>query len=124
MIRTTRTLLYHYHLAPLPKIHYYLIPTVPLKGHTFYKEGMFTTYVITNDIDEIYIGHTDDLFLRLKRHNGELPTKNTSYTHKHKNGEWKIVLTEEFETRTEAMKREKELKSQRGRMYIQNILRK
>ncbi|MBI2436820.1 MAG: GIY-YIG nuclease family protein [Candidatus Magasanikbacteria bacterium] len=83
---------------------------------------MFTTYVIKNDIDEIYIGQTDDLFLRLKRHNGELPTKNTSYTHKHKNGEWNIVLTEEFETRRDAMKREKQLKSSRGRVYIREII--
>jgi putative endonuclease len=31
---------------------------------------------------------------------------------------WKLVFTEEFETKGEAMEREKELKSSRGRAYV------
>jgi len=82
---------------------------------------MYTTYVIKNDNEEIYIGQTDNLEKRLKRHNGELSTKKDSYTSIRKKGEWKLVYQELFETRFEARKREKELKSYRGREFIRKI---
>jgi putative endonuclease len=81
---------------------------------------MFFTYVIKNEQSEkIYIGQTDDIEKRLQRHNGMLKSKNTSYTHKNK-GNWVVVYTEKFENRSEAMKREKELKSYRGREFIRS----
>jgi len=83
---------------------------------------LFTVYVIRNEINDIYIGYTDDLVKRLKRHNGELPTAKKSFTHKRKNGEWKIIHTEEFETRQQAVKREKQLKSYRGREFVRNTV--
>jgi putative endonuclease len=33
---------------------------------------------------------------------------------------WKIVYSKEYSTRSEAMRREKELKTHRGRDYIRN----
>jgi putative endonuclease len=79
---------------------------------------MFFTYAIYNKIkDKIYIGHTKDLEQRIERHNQLLPNKLTSYTSKNR-GLWKLVYQEEFETRGEAMKREKELKTSRGRYFI------
>ncbi len=82
---------------------------------------MFYAYVIRNDKNKIYIGHTSDLERRLLRHNGVLSNKTTSFTYKNK-GPWKIAYNEMFETRTEAIKREKELKSSRGRDFIRNLL--
>jgi len=82
----------------------------------------YTTYVIYNQYSaKIYIGQTADLSKRLARHNGLLPTKGTSYTHKN-SGFWGVVYTEKFKTREEAVKREKELKSYQGRVFIKNLI--
>lgn len=82
---------------------------------------MYTTYVICNQTGKIYIGQTENLVLRLKRHNQELPSKSSSYTHKNK-GPWKVIHTENFLTRADAVTREKELKNFQGRQYIKNLL--
>ncbi|EKE15706.1 MAG: Excinuclease ABC, C subunit [uncultured bacterium] len=81
---------------------------------------MFFIYVIKNEQSgKIYIGQTNDIEKRLQRHNGILKSKNTSYTYKNK-GEWKVVYTEEFKSRSEAIKREKELKSYQGREFLRS----
>ena len=67
---------------------------------------------------KIYIGFTSDLEARIKSHN-ELATK--GWTIKFR--PWNLVHVETFETKSEAMKREKELKSSRGRQFLrQHIL--
>lgn len=38
-------------------------------------------------------------------------------------GEWALVYSEEVETRSEALKRERQLKSARGRVFIRSQLR-
>ena len=82
---------------------------------------MFFAYAIKNENDKIYIGQTCDLENRIKRHNGILKNKSKSFTSKNK-GTWKVVYKEEFNTRKEAMKREKQLKSYQGRKFIRNII--
>jgi len=84
---------------------------------------MFTVYVLKNQLSgKIYIGQTKNLEQRLKYHNKELPTKKTGYTSKNK-GKWKVIYQEKYSTRKEVMKREKKLKSYRGREYIKkNVL--
>lgn len=78
-------------------------------------------YVIKNKkTDKIYIGQSSDLERRLKRHNGYLKNKSTSYTSKNM-GEWQLVYKEEYNTREQAMKREKQLKSYQGRQYIKRV---
>jgi putative endonuclease len=75
---------------------------------------MFKVYVLYSEIHKkIYIGFTSNLEQRLKSHN-ELATK--GYTLKFR--PWNLVLQEEFETKREAMKREKQLKSSKGREFI------
>ncbi len=84
---------------------------------------MFDVYVIKSlSTGKIYIGQTKDLDARLKRHNGELKSKAGSYT-KLNRGPWVKVYKEEFTTRPEAIKRERELKSYRGREFIRSVIK-
>lgn len=83
---------------------------------------MFNVYVLRSEsTGRIYIGHTKDYEKRTKRHNQELPLNKKSYTYKNK-GPWLLVYKEEFKTRVEAKKREKQLKSYRGREYIKKVI--
>ena len=86
---------------------------------------MFITYVIKNSENKkIYIGYTSNLSERIARHNNILKNKAKSYTSKNAGkGTWNVVYSEEFLTRTEAIKREKELKSSRGRSFIREKIR-
>jgi len=52
---------------------------------------MFTTYVIFNENNKIYIGQTSDLEKRMKRHNGMLKSKKKSFTSKNK-GIWSGIF--------------------------------
>lgn len=86
--------------------------------------NMFNVYAIKNEISgKIYIGQTFDLENRLKRHNGILKNKLKSFTSKNK-GVWKLIYREECNTREEALIREKQLKSYRGREFIKSTLNK
>jgi putative endonuclease len=86
--------------------------------------SMYWTYVLYNQLrNKIYIGQSQNLNIRLKRHNGELPNKISSYTHIN-NGKWEILYKEIYNTRLEAVTREKQLKTQKGREFIWNIVRK
>jgi putative endonuclease len=77
---------------------------------------MFTVYVLySRTHNKIYIGYTSNLNSRLKSHN-ELATK--GWTKKYR--PWELLHTETFETKPLAMKREKILKTGRGREFIWN----
>ena len=76
---------------------------------------MFHVYAVYNrTAGKLYIGQTIDISLRLTQHNtGTFK----GYTSRFQ-GEWELIYTEEVPTRTEALLREKQLKSYRGREYI------
>jgi len=79
---------------------------------------MFTVYVLYSiKFDQIYIGFTSDLHNRFLSHN-ELATKG----HTIKYRPWVIAYTEEYQTKTEAMKRENQLKTGTGRKFIWNLI--
>ena len=79
---------------------------------------MFFTYVLySQQYNKIYIGQTCDLEKRLSEHNLGL----SSYTRKFI--PWNIIYTEQFESRQEALIREKQLKSQKGREFIWNLIK-
>ncbi|MDB4903741.1 MAG: nuclease superfamily protein [Mucilaginibacter sp.] len=79
---------------------------------------MYTVYVLYSpSFKKIYIGYTSDLINRFLSHN-ELATK--GYTLRYR--PWIIAHTEESQTKSEAIKREKQLKSGQGRAYIWNII--
>ncbi len=77
---------------------------------------MYLVYVMySENFDKIYIGMTSNLEQRLLSHN-ELSKK--GWTIKFR--PWKIVYKESFKSKQEALKREKELESFRGREFIRN----
>ena len=70
---------------------------------------------------KIYIGQTENLDKRLRQHN-DPECKLTLYTKRNK-GPWTLLHSEEYPTRRDAMRREKQLKSGQGREWIhQNLL--
>jgi putative endonuclease len=76
---------------------------------------MFSVYAIYNEIaDKIYIGQTRDVSGRVELHNCRVFK---GYTSRFR-GEWKVIYTESFSTRAEALLREKQLKSYKGREFI------
>jgi len=80
----------------------------------------FQVYVLFSQThNKIYIGFTSDLPARLASHN-HLSKK--GWTVKYR--PWTLIHTEDFETKADAMKREKELKSARGREFIRKNLLK
>ncbi len=79
---------------------------------------MFTVYVLySQSHNKIYIGYTSNLEDRVKSHN-ELATKGWTVRFR----PWEIVHTEIFEIKADAMRREKELKSAKGREWIWQLL--
>ncbi len=79
---------------------------------------MYTVYAIYNlVIDKIYIGQTSQLKRRLREHGK--PSKH--FTGKIQ-GEWVLIYQESVATRSEALKREKQLKSYRGRKFVKQFI--
>ncbi|HRW98266.1 MAG: GIY-YIG nuclease family protein [Lewinellaceae bacterium] len=78
---------------------------------------MFYVYIIQSQLDgSFYIGQSADLEKRLTQHNhGE--TRTTS-----KKRPWKLVYSESFDSRSEAIKREHFLKKQRNRQFYQRLI--
>ena len=75
---------------------------------------MFTVYALYSPTyEKIYIGFTSNMEQRLLSHN-KLGKK--GWTIKFR--PWELVFTEEFEDKKEAMKREKQLKTAKGRDYV------
>ena len=77
--------------------------------------NMYTVYVLKSlATGQFYTGQTENLSRRLKEHNEGL----SEYTKGR--GPWELVYYEEYETRSEAMSREKFLKSGKGREWLQD----
>jgi putative endonuclease len=83
---------------------------------------MYTVYAIYNrSAERIYIGQTEDIRRRLNQHNNLLDNP-SEYTARFK-GLWELVYLEEYVSRQEALKREKQLKSYQGRQFIKRFIR-
>ena len=78
---------------------------------------MFVTYILQSQKSGMfYIGHTQDIEIRLTYHNtGRVKaTKNK--------GPWILVYFEEYETKLEANRRELEIKSKKSRVFIETLI--
>jgi putative endonuclease len=78
----------------------------------------YYVYIIQSLADgAYYIGYTHDLTLRLEHHRD-------GWTQSTKNkGPWELVYIEEFSTKSEAIKRERQIKSMKSRKYIESLIR-
>ena len=80
---------------------------------------MFYVYALYNsDNGKIYIGQTGDLDKRLVGHNKKQGNHFTSKL----DGEWTLIYKEALNSRKEAIIRERELKSFRGREFIKKYI--
>ncbi len=79
----------------------------------------FFTYILYSDSkDRYYIGSTEDVDLRLIRHNaGATPSTKPGRP-------WRIVYTEEHSSKTNALVRENYIKSMKSRKYIETLIGK
>ncbi len=80
----------------------------------------FVTYVLYSELhNKIYIGYTSDLIARFISHN---KLSNKGFTKKFR--PWIVIHVEFFSDKSSAMKREKQLKSSRGRVFIKDQILK
>jgi len=80
---------------------------------------MFTVYILySKSYDKIYIGFTSNLQQRLLSHN-ELGKK--GWTIKFR--PWQLIHTEVFQLKSDAMRREKQLKTATGRNFIWSLIK-
>jgi len=77
---------------------------------------MFYVYVVFNKkVNKFYIGQTENLAERVRFHNNKF--FKGSYTSRF-DGAWELVYSEVYSNRVDAVKREKQLKSFRGRQFV------
>jgi len=80
-------------------------------------QKMYYAYILKSNADEsYYTGHCQDIHERLKRHN-DGHSKSTKARRP-----WQLVYYEEYKTRSEAVKREQEIKKQKSRLYIEQLI--
>ncbi len=94
-------------------------PTAGAQSFSNESEIMYFVYVIQSlSYKTRYIGNTDDVLKRITEHNNG----KCRYTSGRK--PWKLVYHEQYQTRGEAMRREKFLKSGQGRKWLSEKLKK
>ena len=79
---------------------------------------MFKVYIIYSAfLDRYYVGSTANIEDRLFRHknSGSKSTKSAS--------DWELVYSEEFDTRSEAVMREREIKGKKSRKYLEALIK-
>lgn len=78
---------------------------------------MHIVYLLENNNGKIYIGYTQNIENRLRSHNR---LEGPDWTQG--KGPWKIIHTEEYDNQSDALKREKYLKSLKAGKRIKTIL--
>jgi putative endonuclease len=80
---------------------------------------MFFMYILRSDkTGRLYTGHTSDLSRRLAEHNSGMTT---STRH---GAPWQLLYFETFSFRSQAMERERHLKTGKGRDEVKAVLAK
>jgi len=78
---------------------------------------MFTVYVLRSlKNGRMYIGHTDNIERRLEEHN----SGRSRYTHTTR--PFELIYSEVYKSRSEAAKRELQLKSGQGRLWLRKVV--
>jgi len=78
---------------------------------------MYFVYIIySKKRDSFYVGYTANINSRITKHN-------TGATISTKSGiPWELVYSEQYVTKTEAIKREKAIKKKKSRKYIEYLI--
>jgi len=77
---------------------------------------MYTVYILYSDtFDSFYIGYTANVQTRLKQHNDGLTQSTKAKI------PWRLVYTEIFQTKSEAIKRERFLKNQKNKSFYKRL---
>jgi len=76
----------------------------------------FFVYILLNSHGRFYIGQTSNLKLRLQRHNDGKVFSTKSHR------PWKLVYSEQFDTRSEAISRERHLKGLKSKRVLQALI--
>ncbi|TKC00181.1 GIY-YIG nuclease family protein [Pedobacter cryophilus] len=77
---------------------------------------MFFVYILfSQSLNKYYIGSTSDLEDRLRKHN----SNHKGFTGTH--SDWIIKYSETFETKIQALKREKQIKNWKSRIMIEKL---
>jgi len=86
----------------------------------FFISEMFTFYILySSKRNSYYIGYTgDEITERLRKHNSNHKGFTGGF------GDWEVVYSEKYETKTLALQREKEIKSWKSRKRIELLFRK
>jgi putative endonuclease len=80
---------------------------------------LYYVYILYSaQLDLFYIGSSEDPEIRLSKH----LANHKGFTGKAK--DWKIVYTERYSDKSEALKREKQLKNWKNRLRIQQLIEK
>jgi predicted GIY-YIG superfamily endonuclease len=80
---------------------------------------MFWVYILENPAGKFYIGHTDNLQVRLANHNR---TDSIGGKWTRKNGPWKLVWSEQHPDRSSAIIRERQIKKMKSSKWIRENL--
>ena len=83
---------------------------------------MFTVYILySKAADKYYVGHTSNIEIRIAKHNS--PVMHGEYTRK--NGPWVLVYKEDgYESRKDAVARERQIKKWKSRKIIEKLIGK
>jgi putative endonuclease len=77
----------------------------------------YYTYILySKSINKYYTGYTSDIEKRLERHNAGWGTYSS------RGIPWELVYYEKYDTKSEAIKREKEIKNKKSRKYIEELV--
>jgi putative endonuclease len=78
---------------------------------------MFYVYILESlSNGSFYVGQTNDLVVRVKKHNkGEVRSTRQKIP-------WRLVYSEEYPTRSQAMLREREIKSRKKRKFLEGLI--
>jgi putative endonuclease len=78
---------------------------------------VFFVYILKSKKDgSYYVGHTHDLQLRLIHHNDGWTRSTKS------KGPWELVYVEQYASKGEAMRREREIKRKKSRKFIERLI--
>ncbi|WP_317039032.1 GIY-YIG nuclease family protein [Salegentibacter mishustinae] len=90
--------------------------------YTYFRDffmSKFHIYILFSEaLNKYYISSTQDINIRLEKH----LQSNKVFTSKAK--DWVLVYSEEFKTRTEAIRRERQIKKCKSRIMIEKLFKK